>query len=188
MSRKKYGPSLTVTYDVECEPMQEPVRGYFASGNDEQDRIDEEEILQRLDRGDTWAWCNVRVKATADSGDVAYSDWLGACTYESEADYRASSGYFDDQCHEARSRLLRVEQSQCQAIKVTYSGRRLCAAAQPGRKYYPRDFAMSYQDNYTAVAAQYAADQGWTGHWVGALLPTPGKTAYLFVCVPKASA
>lgn len=51
------------------------------------------EILERLKKGDTWAWCTVTVTVTF--GPFSASDSLGACSYDNEEDFK-SDGYFPD--------------------------------------------------------------------------------------------
>ena len=89
----------TITYTIEVEPEECSVRGNaLASGDDAADRACENEILARLARGDTWAWCSVRVVATFASGQATMmitSDWLGCCSYQDENDFKAG-GYFYD--------------------------------------------------------------------------------------------
>lgn len=41
-----------------------------------------------------WGWCCVKV--TAEYKGLSESEYLGACSYESEADFRANSGYYED--------------------------------------------------------------------------------------------
>lgn len=94
---------------VEIEPEADCVRGNaLASGDDAKDKQAEDEILARLERGDQWAWCSVRVVVESDCGMVrAESNWLGCCSYQDEAEYRADR-YFRDQlaeCHDALFKL-----------------------------------------------------------------------------------
>lgn len=58
-----------VTFEVTIEAEDQPVRGNFASGDEEQDRADEQAIIDRLDRGDVEAWCGVIVTATWEAPD-----------------------------------------------------------------------------------------------------------------------
>lgn len=102
-------PSMkAVTFTLEIEPEDIPVEGNaMASGDDSADRECEAEILERLDRGDLWAWCYVRVTATW--GEFSGSDGLGECSYRSEADFKRG-GYWEDMRAEAYDRL-------CEAIE-----------------------------------------------------------------------
>jgi hypothetical protein len=72
-----------------------PVRGNaLASGDDAEDKRCEDAILARLDRGDEWAWACVEVRASFEGWKA--SDFLGACSYDSESDFRQPGGYFED--------------------------------------------------------------------------------------------
>lgn len=86
-----------VTIDCLSEDM--PVRGNtLASGDPEEDRAQEDEILAQLDAGNEWAWCCVRVTATWEGfKGVAY---LGCCSYSDEASFMVG-GYAEDMTNEA---------------------------------------------------------------------------------------
>ena len=76
------------------EPDDTPVRGNaLASGDDRVDRAAENEILARLEAGDTWAWALVRV--TVSWQNLSGYDTLGCCNYRDETDFR-DSGTYDD--------------------------------------------------------------------------------------------
>jgi hypothetical protein len=92
--------SVIAEYETDVE-----VRGNaLASGDDAEDKDAEREIIERLERGDVWAWASVKVVASW--GDFkAESDWLGACSYEDEESFREPGGYFDDMKREALERL-----------------------------------------------------------------------------------
>jgi hypothetical protein len=116
MKPRKLRPS-DVVFAVECLPEDIPVRGNaLASGDDAEDKACEDEILARLDSGDPWAWCCVKVTATLECKAPQYEvghtskgpcyrmptdvslvgvDYLGGCSYRDEADFR-EGGYFDD--------------------------------------------------------------------------------------------
>ena len=76
-----------------------PIRGNaMASGDDDLDRKVEDEIIERLEDGDVWAWSLVEVFATVElngetiTGD---SDYLGACCYHNQESFEACP-YYDD--------------------------------------------------------------------------------------------
>lgn len=72
-----------------------PVRGNaLASGDDELDKKVEDQILNRLDDGDEWAWAMVLVQG--EYHGLTASDTLGACTYNNQTDFEQNSGYYDD--------------------------------------------------------------------------------------------
>jgi len=86
-------------YKIEATPEDVPVRGNaMASGNDELDKRAEDEILARLESGDEWAWCNVRVTCT--DGISEGESWLGGCSYRNEEDFKAG-GYYETMKAEA---------------------------------------------------------------------------------------
>ena len=90
-----------VYFRIECHPEDVPVRGNaMASGDDDADRAYENEILSRLDAGDEWAWCSVRVVASleTDGGVLLEGDaWLGCCSYRDEADFRSDLPDLEDE-------------------------------------------------------------------------------------------
>jgi len=99
-----------VTFTIEAEQDDIPVRGQFASGDDEQDKRDEDEILRRLDSGDIWAWASVCVKATLtmpDGSTAEGRDYLGCCSYANEADFKSDGGYYSGMKIEALADLQR---------------------------------------------------------------------------------
>lgn len=57
-------------------------------------------INARLEDGDEWAWCSVKVTATFGWGLVSASRYLGQCSYADEAGFRADA-YFEDMRAEA---------------------------------------------------------------------------------------
>ena len=80
-----------VTFEVTIEAEDQPVRGNFASGDDELDRADEDAIIARLDRGDVEAWCGVVVKATWEFDGQTYEgvDSIWGCSLDD--DYTAEA-------------------------------------------------------------------------------------------------
>lgn len=91
---QRYNVRLIATQD------DTPVRGNaIASGDDKFDRKVEDEILERLDNGDVWAWAQVEVQATLPDGRTG-SAYLGCSSYEDEADFKRG-GYYDQMIDEA---------------------------------------------------------------------------------------
>lgn len=92
------------TFTVQAEQDDIPVRGNaMASGDDAVDKACEDDIIERL--GYTvWAWASVRVRASYRGlhGD----DYLGCCSYDSEADFTQPGGYYDDMRETALDRLV----------------------------------------------------------------------------------
>lgn len=72
---------LKIDFKLIVEQDDMPVRGNaLASGDDELDRKTEQEIIDRLDNGDVWAWAQVSIRASwaGFRGD----DHLGGCSYK----------------------------------------------------------------------------------------------------------
>ena len=108
-----------VEYSIECLPEETSVKGNaLASGDDAQDKEAEDWILAELDRGNEWAWCTVKVTATL--GAFRGVDYLGCCSYHSEADFCQPGQYFEDMKGEALDDLKRniaAVESDLSAIK-----------------------------------------------------------------------
>jgi hypothetical protein len=82
------------TIEILTEQDHASVRGNaLASGDDDEDRAAEDEILERLEHGDIWAWAAVQVRATWQG--ITASDYLGCCSYRDEEDFREDGYYFD---------------------------------------------------------------------------------------------
>lgn len=62
-------------------------------------------VREQIAADNVWGWAQVTVEVTID-GHTA-SDHLGACSYESEADFRANSGYFRDMVRTCVDELLK---------------------------------------------------------------------------------
>jgi len=100
-----------VSYRIFAEQDDLPVRGNaMCSGDDDFDRQVEDAILARLDDGDVWAWASVKVEAryegvdTFNDEDIVGVDYLGACNYKDEEDFKRCP-YYEDMCSEARDDL-----------------------------------------------------------------------------------
>jgi len=88
-----------VDFDLECLPEDTPVRGNaMNSGEDDYDREVENKILADLE-WNQWAWCCAHVIARwkGFKGD----DYLGGCSYDSEEQFRAPGGDWDDMKQQA---------------------------------------------------------------------------------------
>jgi hypothetical protein len=51
-------------------------------------------IRDQLERGNEWAWCTIKI--TAAYGGLETHDYLGACSYESEASFVQNGDYYED--------------------------------------------------------------------------------------------
>ena len=95
-----------ISYVITPEPEDMPVRGNaVASGDDAYDRRVEDGIIARLESGDDWAWCCVRVDAHL--GGLTGTAYLGGCSYADEAGFRRG-GYYESMCAIAKSELVRL--------------------------------------------------------------------------------
>lgn len=95
---------MKIRYQIEIEQDDIPVRGNaIASGDKATDKAVEDEIIERLDNGDTWAWCSVCV--VAEAGGTEGRAYLGACSYKDEEDFR-SGGYYEQMQEEAKEDLM----------------------------------------------------------------------------------
>jgi hypothetical protein len=96
-----------VTVRLKAEPEFISVEGNASATGDEAfAREVERNILQRLQRGDIWAWAAVTV--TVSWGPFSAWDNLGCCSYADEEDFRQAGGYFDDMVDEALEELNRI--------------------------------------------------------------------------------
>jgi hypothetical protein len=54
-----------------------------------------EDLMYEASRENVWKWCRVEVKGTYKGLEA--SEYLGACSYESEEDFK-KDGYYEDMC------------------------------------------------------------------------------------------
>lgn len=95
-----------VTIEIACLPEDIPVRGNcIVSGDDEYDCEVENTIIDRLNDGDQWAWCIVKVTVRlVDDFAISESVYLGGCSYDDEDDFLLG-GYYEDMVSEAKENL-----------------------------------------------------------------------------------
>jgi len=86
-----------VRYTLHVEQEEIEVRGNAVCTVDPvYDKRYEDEIIDRLDGGDVWAWARVKVTAYYDGiNDVTGTDSMGGCSYNGEEDFRKCS-YYDE--------------------------------------------------------------------------------------------
>jgi hypothetical protein len=101
-----------VEFSVECLPEDSPPEGHFASGDDDFDRAQVEEILRDL-KWNEWAWCTVKVSAKW--RNFCGRDYLGGCSYSSKQDF-CEGGYFEDMKAEAFDDLIRGIENSCDGV------------------------------------------------------------------------
>jgi hypothetical protein len=86
--------------NIKAEQDDCPVRGNASAIDPQTDLEIENEILERLDAGNVWAWASVEVQVTLESGQTGRA-YLGCCSYANERDFVENSMYFDDMVREA---------------------------------------------------------------------------------------
>jgi hypothetical protein len=96
-----------INYKIECLLEDQAVKGNAsASGDAAYDKEVEDKILTELESGNAWAWCVIQVSAhLSEFPQFVGQDHLGACSYESEEDFKAST-YFTDMKIAAKQDLL----------------------------------------------------------------------------------
>lgn len=100
--------TMIVEYTIECLPEDVPIRGNaMASGDAEYDTQVEDAIIERINAGNEWAWCCVRVTAqtTIDGHYFAGDSHLGCCNYHNEDAFKVG-GYFEDMKEQALADLM----------------------------------------------------------------------------------
>lgn len=101
-----------VTFTLEVEQDDQPVRGNaMVSGEDELDKKYEDEILERLNSGDVWAWASVCV--TAHWKGINGVDCLSGCCYKNEEDFKKEGMYYEQMKKQAYDDLI----SKIEALK-----------------------------------------------------------------------
>lgn len=65
----------------------------IASGDDAFDKQVEDELIERFNDGDVWAWCMVEVQA--EFRGIVSSDHLGGCSYKDEKEFMECNYYPD---------------------------------------------------------------------------------------------
>jgi len=91
-----------VTVHLEVEQDWIPIRGNASAIDPETDRATEDWIMAELDRGNVWAWASVHV--WVEWQGITGHDYLGACSYHDENDFRQGY-YYDDMVQVALDNL-----------------------------------------------------------------------------------
>ena len=103
-----------IEYEIILHPEHDGPEGFFDSGDDE----DDEETCRKIreeSEWNEWAWCTVEVKATF--RELSASDFLGACSYKDEKDFK-EGGYFEDMKAQAFDALMaKVEKVQIKSLE-----------------------------------------------------------------------
>lgn len=100
---------VKIKYELTYQQDDIPVRGNaVASGDDAFDKATEDRILADLDLGNDYAWALVKVTASVEDMGQRFvgTAYLGACSYESDAELRKSVVEEYDLEREARNDLF----------------------------------------------------------------------------------
>lgn len=93
-----------VDFELDITPEQEAPEDHF--------QFPEDIAFARheIENGNVWGWCTVHLIArwtTLDGKEVTGEDWLGACSYHSEEDFKEPGGYYDSMKDFAYNELLK---------------------------------------------------------------------------------
>jgi hypothetical protein len=155
-------------------------------------------VIDQLERGNEWAWCDATV--TAEYDDLTGRATLGACSYKSESDFRnhcmpdMASEALDDlwrqlELRTPAGRAKALALSSRPAIVTTFRGpadsRGSCVIArcEAKRISVPWDHAMDVGANHAAAALQLMDQLGWSER--NDLVMGGTRDGYVFVQVPK---
>ena len=97
------GVPADLTVFVDALPEIDAPEGNASAWDDEDaNRAYWAEIRDRMDSGDEWAWCIVRVTVT--DGETEGTAYLGGCCYANARDFVENSGCMEDLATEALER------------------------------------------------------------------------------------
>lgn len=115
INKSKLREHAQITFEALPEDTQ--VRGnLIVSGDDAQDRADEDRIIERLNQGDIAAWFVAKVTASLDGfTGIAY---LGECSYDSLDQFTQSGDYYQDMVGEALDKLAKEIEASARRFKT----------------------------------------------------------------------
>lgn len=158
--RKVKVPEKDVEYEVTCEPAQESIEGNaLASGDDAEDKAQEDMIREQLESGNEWAWCDVKVTARWKSWTGV--DTLGSCSYTSEADFKAE-GYYEDMKKLALESLKANVQHHADEIEAMEREEEATEASVKKASHAGWPTAQEIADDLKHIAADLADDEEGT--------------------------
>lgn len=87
--------------NVDAIPEEASIIGNASAIDEITDKITEYNIQKKLELGNDWAWCTVKVTVIY-KGILTAKDYLGCCSYDSKQDFIDSEFYQDmvDNCIE----------------------------------------------------------------------------------------
>lgn len=100
----KLPPIEQVEFSIECMPEDMQIEGNASAIDPETDKEIADSIYEQLENGNEWAWCTVKVVASYKEHEGV--DYLGGCSYKSEADFKEVGGYYEDMKQAAFADLL----------------------------------------------------------------------------------
>jgi hypothetical protein len=141
---------MAITYHIECiQDDYRSIAGSFFTGDNEADRKMVKSIQQNVRDGNLWAWCAVTVTAEC-NGFTGESTCLGACSYESKADFEASD-YYKDLCEEALNEL------QVKLAEATEAAREVYLECNPIARVTPGFELTATRDKSGCVTLTFAS-------------------------------
>jgi hypothetical protein len=105
-----------VEFRLECLPEDASIKGNCSAISPEEDSKAEKWIEDQLESGNEWAWCTIRV--SAHWNEFEGDDYLGCCSYRSEADFKQPGGYYDDMKAEALAELNRKVSDAAEQLEL----------------------------------------------------------------------
>lgn len=182
------------TVELIIEPETIAVEGHF------DDPEDVAWVVDQLERGNEWAWCDATV--TAEYDGVIGRDTLGACSYKSKADFRKNcmpdmvSVALDDlwrqlELRTPAGRAKALAAISRQAITTSWrgatpsNGSRVIARCEAKRISVSWDNNLDTGPNHAAAALQLMDQLGWSERHD--LVMGGTRDGYVFVQVPKRS-
>lgn len=106
-----------VKITIEAENEHTPIEGNaFFSDNVEEVKQIENEIREKLEYN-IWAWCCVKVTVTFMG--MEGTDYLGACSYDSEEDFIKNSGYYDQMIDTCIKEIQTELETLVKAVVIT---------------------------------------------------------------------
>ena len=99
-------------FTIECGPEFEPIESHLS------ECLNKNEIkglYNRVEHGDQWAWCNVKVVCTikCDGEEFRGVTNLGCCSYKDKDEFIVD-GYYDNMCSDA----MRDAEEACKCAMV----------------------------------------------------------------------
>lgn len=94
---------MSVNFEIVLHQEHDDPRDHFDNAEFPEDA---QNVIDGINSGNPWAWCTIEVKASVTIGGFKYeaSDYLGACSYKDEVDFKGD-GYYTDMVAQATDAL-----------------------------------------------------------------------------------